>query len=136
MHNVKEIEELDDLQRDPDYDPDSGQEEGAEEPTRNDDSEDDSEDLFEDVGGYRREAPSNTPGGLPGGLLEVDSRGRVSRQPRNVAQACESVVTCPIPGCHFSGRNVRRHLRGQPHMFNDKQVDRITESTPILPAHF
>ena len=128
MHDVNETEELDDPQRDPDYDPDSGQEEGAEEPTRNDDS----EDLFEDVDGYRREAPGNTPGGL----LEVDSRGRVPRRPRNVAQACEAVVTCPIPGCHFSGRNVRRHLRGQPHMFNDKQVERVIEAEDgVRPRH-
>ena len=117
MHDVEEYDEFDDLQRDPDYDPDSGKGEVVEEPPRNDDS----DDLFEEVGGYRREAPGNTPGGL----LEVNNRGKVPRRPRNVAQSCEAVVTCPVPGCYFSGRNVRRHLRGQPHMFNDAQVERV-----------
>ena len=101
-------------QRDPDYDPDSGKEEGTEEPPRNYDS----DNLFGD-GGDRREAPGNTPGGL----LEVNNRGKVPRQPRNVGQSCEAVVMCPVPGCYFSGRNVRRHLRGQPHNFNDAQVE-------------
>ena len=62
------VEEFDDPQRDPDYDPDSGKEEGAEEPPRNYDF----DNLFGD-GGDRREAPGNTPGGL----LEVNNRGKV-----------------------------------------------------------
>lgn len=98
----------DDDERDPNY-----------VPNREDEGESSDDD------GNRREAPDSSSGiasGTTGNL-----RGKVPRRPRNDGQSCEAVVTCPIPGCFFSGVNVRRHLRGQPHNFSELTLERVIQ---------
>ena len=44
-------------------------------------------------------------------------------------------MTCPMPDCFFSGSNVRRHLRGQPHLFSEAQIQRILNGDVVKKTH-
>ena len=106
--------EQDDDGQDPDYEPSRG--DGANEDTSDD------------------EVPKDNPrkGKSSKG---ADLRGKVTRAPR--ARKIENddgelpAVTCPMPACLFSGPNVRRHLRGNPHLFSEAQIQRILKGDVV-----
>lgn len=50
-------------------------------------------------------------------------RGRTARRRRPASGKEKS--TCPISGCLFTGVNVRRHLRGHPHAFDEETLKRV-----------
>ena len=104
-------QELD--ERDPDYVPHKG-------------DEDDEGDTSDDE--IRRAQPCI-------GKDKSDRRGKVARTPR--ARQLEnqdgevSAVTCLMPDCPFSGSNVMWHLRGQPHVFSEAQIQHILKGDVV-----
>ena len=98
-------------ERDPDY-----------VPRREDEDGDTSDDEI------RRDQPCKGKG-------KSDLRGKVARTPlaRQVKNQNGDVpaMTCLMPDCPFSGSNVLRHLRGQPHLFSEAQIQRILKGDVV-----